>query len=521
MKRRRVDDRTAVPLAILAGVLAALGGSSPSGNFIGDWIVIVGAVGLVTWAGASTPWWAAAAVAALATAIALDPVLVAIGIVTFAVGLWIGLQRRDVPLGRAAVVGVSVNLLIRSELGGFFGLSAMVGIAAGIVVLVVGLARRRSRVRRRTTWVVAAVAAASLVAVAGAMVAAVSSRDDLTTGNRQARAALEQVNNGEYAAAAASFDEAAVAFDRADGALAAPWALPARLVPGVAQNLDAAHELARTAADASADLSAALRVVDPEQLRLVNGRFDLAAIELIRAPFHEVQDSIGALGAAIDDVASPWLVSPLASRLADLDEDLIDNGFRLDNAVLAVDLAPQLLGADGPRRYFVAFTTPAEARGLGGFMGNWVELTADEGRITVSDSGRTVDLNRASRGARYVTGPQDWLDEWGRYGFDNGSNGATGSVPWANVTISPNFPATAAVIAEPVLSGWRAPMRASTRATCCSSSWSTSTRSTTPPPASTCSTKCRRRRSGGCWAGRSPTPRWSLANSARSQRKDA
>ncbi|MGB7880584.1 MAG: hypothetical protein WBL31_17595, partial [Ilumatobacteraceae bacterium] len=34
-----------------------------------------------------------------------------------------------------------------------------------------------------------------------------------------------------------------------------------------------------------------------------------------------------------------------------------------------------------------AFTTPAETRGLGGFMGNWIELTADDGRIRVSAAG--------------------------------------------------------------------------------------------------------------------------------------
>jgi hypothetical protein len=81
-------------------------------------------------------------------------------------------------------------------------------------------------------------------------------------------------------------------------------------------------------------------------------------------------------------------------------------------------------------------------------MGNWVELTADDGRLTVSDSGRTGDLNRATTGARSITGPEDWVDEWGRYGFTNGPGGTTGDVPWSNITISPQFPSTAQVIAE-------------------------------------------------------------------------
>ena len=41
---------------------------------------------------------------------------------------------------------------------------------------------------------------------------------------------------------------------------------------------------------------------------------------------------------------------------------------KLDNVVMAVQVAPSMLGADGERRYFIAFTTPAETRGLGGSM---------------------------------------------------------------------------------------------------------------------------------------------------------
>jgi hypothetical protein len=37
---------------------------------------------------------------------------------------------------------------------------------------------------------------------------------------------------------------------------------------------------------------------------------------------------------------------------------------------------------------------------------------------------------------------------WGRYGFTNGPGGSTDDVPWSNITISPNFPSTAQVIAE-------------------------------------------------------------------------
>ena len=359
MKRRRVNDRVVVPVSVVAGIAAAASGASPTGTTWSDWLLIVASVALVSWAGASTAWWVGAALAGLASAIAGDLALTAIGLAAFGVALWIGLQRRDLPVARAVVIGVGCNVLIRSELGGFLGLSTIIGVSAGAAIVAIGLRRRPAHIRRNVWIGIAATAGVLVLATAGAAVAAATSRSDLTAGNRLARNGLELLNNGDYLAAADQFDQAATAFDDADSTLSAPWATPAVLVPGLAQNLTAAQRLASSATDASADVSAALALVDPEQLRLVNGRIDIDAIRLIQEPFHDVQDSIGDLEAAIDDTASPWLIEPLQTRLDDLDAELADNGARLDNAVLAVDLAPQLLGADGPRRYFIAFTTPS------------------------------------------------------------------------------------------------------------------------------------------------------------------
>ena len=48
----------------------------------------------------------------------------------------------------------------------------------------------------------------------------------------------------------------------------------------------------------------------------------------------------------------------------------------------------------------MAFTTPAEARGLGGFMGNYAELTATDGQLGLTDFGRTAELNAGGTGDR-------------------------------------------------------------------------------------------------------------------------
>ncbi len=78
-----------------------------------------------------------------------------------------------------------------------------------------------------------------------------------------------------------------------------------------------------------------------------------------------------------------------------------------------------MLGANGKRVYFIAFTTPAEARGLGGLMDNWAEVTIDQGHFSVTGFGRTADLA--------VDGDTE---------------------QWMRITTSPHFPDVAKLIAD-------------------------------------------------------------------------
>ena len=59
-----------------------------------------------------------------------------------------------------------------------------------------------------------------------------------------------------------------------------------------------------------------------------------------------------------------------------------------------------MLGADGPRTYLLLFTTPSESRGLGGFVGSYAELTADDGQLALGAFGRAQDLDAAAAAAR-------------------------------------------------------------------------------------------------------------------------
>ena len=443
VRRNRVDERYAVAIAAVAGIAAAFAGAQPTGGAVVDVMLVVAGVAAVVWAAASAPWWAPTAAAGIGAAIALDPVIALVGAAAFGLGLFIGVRRRDQSELRALVAAMAMNVLIRSELQGFHGLSAIIGIALGAALFVVGIRRRPSAIRRigwTTTATVGGVGAVALLALA---VTALSVRSDLSAGASQARQAITVLNSGDYEQAAALFDASAGAFSRSDDRLNGILAAPSRLVPGVSQNVSAGADLSAAAAAGTAEAAAALRAIDPASLTLVDGEIDLAAVAAVEEPLLRVRGVLDDLRATSDGVASPWLLGPVQDELADLDERLVSNEPRLENALDAVRLAPQILGADGVRRYLVLFTTPVEARGLAGFMGNYAVITADNGAIDVTDFGRRSDLERyvAENPATCDGCPQEFLDRYGRFGITGGDEfGGFGALAWSSITLPAHFP---------------------------------------------------------------------------------
>ena len=222
----------------------------------------------------------------------------------------------------------------------------------------------------------------------------------------------------------------------------------AALLPVIAQHRRAGAQLASGAAGAADVAAEALGGIDPETLRFVNGSIDVDRVAGLDRPFAELDAAMASLYTTLDDVRTTWLAEPIDERLDAVAAELTANRERLMKARRAIEVAPALLGDDGERHYFVAFTTPAEARGLGGFMGNWAEFTVFRGKIKFTDFGRTAELNSGGPDpdARVITAPSEFLSGWGRFGFVDPADDTTSVVPWSNITMPPDFPTVAAVV---------------------------------------------------------------------------
>ena len=99
-----------------------------------------------------------------------------------------------------------------------------------------------------------------------------------------------------------------------------------------------------------------------------------------------------------------------------------------------------MLGADGERRYLIAFMTPAESRGYDGLIGSYGVLSAEDGHLSLSASGSVSDIQDAlPTGGAQLTGVADYLARYGA--FD------PGLFP-QDLAYSPDLPTDADVLAQ-------------------------------------------------------------------------
>jgi len=450
--RNLVHEQSALAVSALAGIGGALAAPEATAHGSVNAILIGAGIAFATWAGASAPWWACTVTAAVAASIAGGILPVAAGILGVALGLGIGIWTRiptqNLPELRALVAGIAFNVFCHSELGGFQGLSAAIAVVTASALIVGGLRRCPIKIRRRAYIMLGVVGVLAVLSIAGYVIAGASARSSLTSGKQQAEEAISALNQGDFETAAAKFRASERAMRLAESHLDKPWALPVAAIPIVSQHRDAIGELAEGGTQAITTVAEALEQIDPDTVRVVGGRIDLDAVAALEAPFANVEEALRNLDAAVEDARSPWLVAPLTEQLDELDSKIADNEPRLDNAVAAVQLAPELLGGGGSaRHYLVLFLTPAEARGLGGFPGNYAELTVDGGQLEMSEFGRIRELEKAAiRSNARFTGPAEFIDRYG--GFGGSNDGRVGVASWRNITISPHFPDVAQAAAD-------------------------------------------------------------------------
>ncbi|MEJ5255104.1 MAG: DUF4012 domain-containing protein [Acidimicrobiales bacterium] len=436
--RRRSADRQAVrAIAALAAVGAVLASGEATGLAVPDALWRAGLAIVVTGAASRSRRWSWLWMSGLATAAAVGSAVIVGGLAALALAFVGAFQdRRNRVLG-ACIGALAVQVLLRLPQLGFHGLSALVVAVAIAPALWSGYDRSRRDEQRRIVRVLTAAAGVVFVCLVALAVSAITARSALQRGVSSARSGLEMIRAGDHEQAANRFERAAAAFSSAQDALASAWSQPARALPVVSQQVDAllsvsraGSELSRSAADMAAN-------APYQQLRSKSGRVDLDRVRAMQRPVAESAAALGVARERIRSIRSDWLIPPIASEVDEFAADLDESLPQAELASEALRLAPRILGGEGRRRYLLLFTSPAETRFLGGFVGTYGLLTADQGTLTFERSGASADLSaRPDAPGFRLEGFGETLTRYGRYQPQRFVQ---------NLTVSPDLPTDAAL----------------------------------------------------------------------------
>ncbi|KDF00741.1 membrane protein [Mycolicibacterium aromaticivorans JS19b1 = JCM 16368] len=172
--------------------------------------------------------------------------------------------------------------------------------------------------------------------------------------------------------------------------------------------------------------------VAPRQL-LANGRLDVQALRREEPVLSKIAADATRLDAEAKAISAPAYFSVVGEARSQLQSQTSNIAGLLENTALAAKLAPSMLGADGPRSYFMGFQTNAEARGTGGLLGGFGILRFDDGKPSVDSMGPNTDFNKPF--TPFSVNPE--FDE--QYGFTNPTT------DFRNSNQSSHFPYTAQI----------------------------------------------------------------------------
>jgi hypothetical protein len=430
--------RVLAPWVLGAAMAAAAGRQAhPTGHATADvlWCALFGLI--VGGAAAAVPPWVwFAAIATLAPCAWGDASAVAAlaGIVVLAYTAVLGRLYADA--AGVLIGGLLPVVLLRLGWPTSWGATAVVSGGVALVVVVVALVRASRSARRRGLAVAGVVTAGVVVAVGATVATAVVERRRIDRAVDAIDAGLDAARAGDAPGAVARFDTGQRELTHARRRLNGGWTSGGRVVPLVAQQLEVTDRLigaAQDVAEVGGDLATA---AEDDALRPMAGRVDLDAVDALGRPLREVIDTVARTRQQVRAVDTRWIAGPLRSAIREFLTRADEADAEAGDALRAVATIPGLLGADGPRLWFVAIVTPAELRGAGGYPGSFAVIRTDHGRIDLEHVGRAGEISEPgfARGIR-AEGPAEYLARYQAvFGLDRYPQ---------NATASPHFPSDA------------------------------------------------------------------------------
>lgn len=434
--RLPVDDLVIGVLVVAAAIGGGLAGGHPTGQTVIDVFYSGATAAVITLAAgrASRPAILVLAAAGFALSRSWLFIPAAAALILAFSAVW---PRRPHRRLNALVGALASQVLLRWPSEGFHGLTAIVATAIALIVMVDGWRHCARRTRRIVAWTASGLVAAAVVFTVPVGIGALRAEKPVRQGITSARVSLSTYEAGQASVTSGLLQTAAADLTIAHSDLSGPLTLGGYLVPGVAQQERALSRMTNTGAALAVTAGEQSSQLDLSSLKYAHGQIDLNAVRGFAAPVRALDAALASAQAEARAVSSPWLVAPLSDELNKFNVAVDKARSTTDLAMTAVKEAPDLLGGNGVRHYFIAFMSPAETRGLGGFIGAYGELTADNGKLRLTRTGRATELSNGPDPKLHLIAPTSYVAHYGSFNPQD---------YFEDLTYAPDLPTVAQVI---------------------------------------------------------------------------
>lgn len=209
----------------------------------------------------------------------------------------------------------------------------------------------------------------------------------------------------------------------------------AEWVPVAGPNLVAARVVAGSVNDLVIHAITPLTAIDLKALMPKDGAIDVANLQKLATTIEIANTSVTRIRTSLDKLDRSALIPQVASGVAKLDAAMAKIEPTVTPIHNALTILPKALGADGPQHYLLIFQNNAESRGTGGNPAAIALLTAENGKISMTQQAGSQDFHNGRTDPIIPLDPETealYGTKIGRYIQDS--------------TLSPDFSETAQIV---------------------------------------------------------------------------
>jgi hypothetical protein len=170
-------------------------------------------------------------------------------------------------------------------------------------------------------------------------------------------------------------------------------------LPVVGDDLSAVRQvseiLSAVADDAITPVAGIANSVSIDAFKPVDGAIDLAPLIEARPAVTRADATLDSQLSIAEGIDTTHAVGPVREAVGQVMDVLRRASGQVDVVARAVDLAPAMMGADGPRDYLVLFQNNAELRATGGIPGAVALLHVEGGKLSLVQQASSSDFPRA------------------------------------------------------------------------------------------------------------------------------